>query len=460
MIPIRFGTDGWRAVIADDFTFARVACVAQAIAEYLRGLAPSPTVAVGYDTRFLSERSAGGVQVHLTQSAVPSPVIAWIVRKRGWQAGIMITASHNPPQWNGIKIKMGDGTPAPPAVTTAVEARANEFLAGAMPTVGETGAVQPLDVTDEYLVHIKSLVNVDAVRDARIRVLADTMHGAGMGYLDRTLEEVGCVVTRTRTDYNPGFERIPPEPVGRHLEASIALTRDSEIDVGFATDGDADRLGVMADGEYLDAQRMFALLLRHLVRNRGGKGAVIKTVSTTSMLDRLAVKYGLPLVITPVGFKYIGEMMLQENALIGGEESGGVAVQGHIPERDGTFAALLFAEMMAMERKSVAELLEDLWNDVGGAHYYRRTDLPVPPEARERVRDGLGAVAPKMLGSHHVASVDHRDGVKIFTDDGSWLLMRASGTEPLVRAYVESQDEAAIPGLITAGEEILRALAK
>lgn len=467
MCQIKFGTDGWRAEIAQDFTFANVQVVAQAIAEYLiEEQAQAPQVIVTYDTRFLSDQFArtvaqvlteNGIDVLLTKGPAPSPVASFMIVKHRLAGAVVITASHNPAQWNGIKIRDQSGGAAPVEITARIGERANQLLAGAegLPKSKAPGTLTEIDPHEEYLASVESQVDQELIRKARLRVLVDAMHGASIGYLDRALAEVGCQVKLVRGEDNPGFGGVQPEPIEENLKATLPLTRDPEVDVGFASDGDGDRLAVMAEGQYLDVHRMLSLLLIHLVKNRAMRGAVVRTVSTTSMLDKLAEKYGLPLVKTKVGFKYIGQVIESQEVLLGVEESSGVAVKGHIPERDGTLAALLFSELMAREGKSVPELVEMLWQEVGGPHYFHRSNLRISPQAKEQLIGSLDDLDPEQIAGQKVTTIDRRDGIKFFLPDGSWLLLRVSGTEPLVRVYVESQSQRLLDDLIQAGEKMV-----
>ncbi|MCX6043731.1 MAG: phosphoglucomutase/phosphomannomutase family protein, partial [Chloroflexi bacterium] len=371
-MTIKFGTDGWRAVISDEFTFENVRKVTQAIAEKtLDDLArasapttPAPTLVVGFDTRFLSDRyawavaevlAANGIHVWLARADAPTPLISFAIIDKKAAGGVMITASHNPPRYNGIKLKAAYGGSASPADAKDVEKRiqANEQR-GVSPrqmelkTALAKGLVQRFDPFPAYATHVRKLVNFDVIQRAELTVAVDAMYGAGRIHLRRLLEEAGCRVTELRSEMNPGFNGIHPEPIERHLQPLIAEMKTGKYEIGLATDGDADRIGAVdPTGRFIDPHCVMALLLEHLVHDRHLRGSVVKTVSTTQMLNRLAERYGLIVHETPVGFNHICDLMMSENVLIGGEESGGISMAGHIPEGDGVLMGLLLVEMVA-----------------------------------------------------------------------------------------------------------------
>jgi len=466
MKPIKFGTDGWRGVIADDFTFQRVAVVCEAIGEYLRedGRAEQG-MAIGYDNRFASEAFAAlaatmltrkGIRVYLSPTNVPTPVVSYAISHRQLGGGIMVTASHNPAKYNGIKFKPWFGGSASPEATRAIEERANALLstfdADAVRELGPDAALlSQEDLVPDFLQQVEGFVDHDVIRAAKPRILIDPLYGSSIGVLDRALREVGCAVQMIHGERNPGFGGLNPEPTAEQLRQLQVAVKETTIDGAVASDGDGDRLAAMTeDGEYLSPHQVFALLLIHLVEDRGMRGGVVKTVSTTTMINKLAEQYGLPLYETPIGFKYIGQLMMENDILIGGEESGGIGIKGHIPERDATLAALLLIEMMAMHRTTMRGLLAKLRERVG-VYYYDRIDLllqrPVTPEQYAAIRREI----PAELLSIPVSSVSDRDGLKIWLDDGSWLLLRASGTEPVIRIYAESNNPDAVSALLQRG---------
>ncbi len=467
-MAINFGTDGWRAVISEDFTFDNVRKVAQAIAEKTladvagagngsgtNGKSHRPSLVVGFDTRFLSDRyaiavaevlAANGIHVWLTHSDSPTPMTSFAIVDKQADGGVMITASHNPPRYNGIKLKAAFGGSASPADCKEVERRI--VAAGdAWPQRMEyeaavaQGLITRFDPFAAYDAHLRRLVDFDAIAAANLSVAVDPMYGAGRLYLARLLREAGCQVHEIRSEMNPGFNGIHPEPIARHLEPLIEIMRTGEYQLGLATDGDADRIGAVdPSGRFVDPHGIMALLVEHLVRQRGLRGSVVKTVSTTQMLNRLAERYGLAIHETPVGFNHICDIIMREPVLIGGEESGGISILGHIPEGDGLLMGLLLAELVATRRMSLVALLDELMAapDVGN-FCYARVDRPVKPFKKAHLVAGLMANVPAHLGGAAIARVSDGDGVKYILVDNSWLLIRPSGTEPVLRIYAEGR---------------------
>jgi alpha-D-glucose phosphate-specific phosphoglucomutase len=473
-MTIQFGTDGWRAVISDEFTFANVRRVAQAIAEETLhataavGIA-TPSMVVGFDTRFLSDRyaaavaevlAANGLRVWLTQADAPTPIVSFAVVDKAANGGVMITASHNPPRYNGIKLKAAYGGSASGSVAKSVEARINAALAAdqsprriEIDEALRRSLVTRFDPLPAYAAHLHGLVDFDRIRAAHLTVAVDAMYGAGRIYLRRLLEDAGCHVTELRAEMNPGFNGIHPEPIARHLQPLIDLMRQGEHALGLATDGDADRIGAVdPTGRFIDPHGIMALLLEYLVNDRRLVGSVVKTVSTTQMLNRLAARYGLPIYETPVGFNHISDLMQQEDVLLAGEESGGISMHGHIPEGDGLLMGLLLTEMVAARGKGLARLLAELMAapDVG-VFCYARLDQPVRPFKKAELVARLIAAAPARLGDVVVAGINDRDGVKFNLADNSWLLIRPSGTEPVLRIYAESHSDAQVQRLLGDG---------
>ncbi len=473
-MPIHFGTDGWRAVISDEFTFDNVRKVAQAIAEEVNAGRRSdnetpPKMVVGFDTRFLSDRyaiavaevlAANGIEADVTQADAPTPMVSYAIVDRRADAGVMITASHNPPRYNGLKLKAAYGGSAPPAMAKAVEARLavqqepprrveiEDALA--------SGQISRFDPLPAYEAHVRRLVDFDVIRRGGLRVAVDAMYGAGRIHLRRLLQDAGCDVTELRSEMNPGFNGIHPEPIARHLGPLIDAMRSGAYRLGLATDGDADRIGAVdPGGRFIDPHGIMALLLDYLVNDRGLRGSVVKTVSTTQILNRLAQRFDLPLHETPVGFNYISDWMLREQVLLGGEESGGISMLGHIPEGDGVLMALLLAEMVAARQKTLSQMLDELMDapDIGRFHY-ARLDQPVRPFAKAELVEALLATAPAAIDGTPVHEVNGRDGVKYILQDGSWLLIRPSGTEPVLRIYAEARSDAQVQGLLEAGAQM------
>ena len=477
-MPIKFGTDGWRAVISEEFTFDNVRKVAQAIAD--RALAEwqpptnaqakaTPSLVVGFDTRFLSDRyaravaevlAANGIHVWLTHGDAPTPMVSYAIVDKQAAGGVMITASHNPPRYNGIKLKAAYGGGATSAVAKLVEKRIEENDALGNPprrmelsAAVDQGLVTWFDPLPAYRDHVRTLVDFNAIRSARLSVVVDAMYGAGRVYLRRLLEEADCAVVELRGEMNPGFNGIHPEPIARHLQPLVAQMGMGRHHIGLATDGDADRIGAIdPDGRFIDPHRIMALLLSSLIEDHGLRGSVVKTVSTTQILNRLAAHYDLPVHETPVGFNYIADLMLTDNVLIGGEESGGISIQGHIPEGDGILMGLLLAELVAKRGKPLAVLADALMDrPYIGRFYYARHDRQVTPFDKATLVNGLLSTAPSALCGSPIARISDQDGVKYILEDNSWLLIRPSGTEPVLRIYAEAHSDAMVNALLEEG---------
>ena len=463
---IKFGTDGWRGIIADDFTGANVRLVAQAVVNYFgRGDVPGePTVFVGYDNRSQSEYFAGeaakvaaaaGMRAVLSQGSCSSPSVSLNCHQANAKGGIMITASHNPPQFNGLKIKMGFGGSAVPSVVAEVEKELNALLDAGQITVDvpadAAGKVEKRDFRPAYFDALRGMVDLDLIAKAGFKIVADPMHGSGSGYLSEILRGAGADVTEIRRERNPVFGGINPEPIIQNLQPLKQAVLDLKADVGVAIDGDADRVGAMdADGEFVDSHRIFCLVLRHLFEDKGQRGSVVKTVSTTKLVDKMCAKYGLTLHVVPIGFKNVAEYMLKEPVLIGGEESGGIGVLGYIPERDGPLMSLLLLETMAARKKRLEEQIAELMAEFG-PHEYQRVDLHPEPAKMPAVIQSLKEDNPTELAGMPVQDIDRMDGTKFNFADQSWLLLRASGTEPVVRVYAESSSQEKVQELIAAG---------
>ncbi len=466
-MQIKFGTDGWRGVIARDFTFDNLSLVAQATMDYLHreGLAGKGMV-VGYDRRFLSrefaervaEIAAGnGIRVWLTDNYAPTPAVSWAVHERGAGAGVMITASHNPPRYNGFKVKEAFGGSARPSTTKVLEETVERNIAGnrgvqaiSLAEARDSGQVELIDAREPYFGQLARYVDLDLIKGAQIPAVVDPMYGAGTGFIPELLPGTAEI----HTIENPAFGGQAPEPIEEHLTELSTLVRSGAYKVGLALDGDADRIGAVDEtGEFFSSHRIFTVLLRHLYERKGMRGGVVKTVSTTRMIDLLAEKFGLPIFETPIGFKHICELMLDHDILMGGEESGGLGVKGHIPERDGILMGLLLLEAMAMSGKGLRQLLEETMDEIG-RFYYRRIDAPIGNEAKERLIARLKAGGIKSIASRPVAAENFRDGFKYIFSDGSWLLIRPSGTEPVLRLYSEANDPAVVAELLRAGREI------
>ncbi len=464
-MSIHFGTDGWRAVISEEFTFENVRVVAQAMADYLKenNQSSDAPIVIGFDTRFLSDRFAIAVsevlagndlRVILSRADCPTPVVSYAVRALNAQAGIMITASHNPPRYSGIKLKNASGASASNIETKRVEEKLR--VVGPPKTLSyndalKEGLIARTNFFPIYFKHIQELVNVQTIGQGQWRVVTDPMYGAGRGYLRSILTAAGCEVLEIRGEMNPGFGGIHPEPIEKYLFALMAAVRDHHSDIGLATDGDADRIGAVDDaGNFIDPHFIFALTLRYLVDVRNMRGAVVKTISTTQMINLLAEKYELPLYETPVGFNHIADLMQAHDVLMGGEESGGITIRGHVPMGDGILMGLLLVEMMSHYGKSLRELAADLRDELG-AFYYARRDLRTQPFSKKDLVARLKNDAPAHMAGLNVVSVNDRDGVKYLFDDSSWLLIRPSGTEPVLRVYSEARSPELVEELLTQG---------
>jgi alpha-D-glucose phosphate-specific phosphoglucomutase len=470
-MSIKFGTDGWRGIIADDFTFDNVRYCAQSVAEHLRdkGLAQRGLV-VGYDTRFASEHfaaaasevvAANGIKVYLCPRAMPTPVISYGIIHLKADGGIIITASHNPAQWNGFKVKTEYGTSAPTEVVGDVESRIPQIIAqGRVRRLPldqglSQGVIEYSDLDPAYLQHLGQLIDLKNIRQAGLKVVVDSMFGAGAGYFKKVLEGGKTEVVEINGERNPIFPGIQPEPIARHLVKLSALIKESSASVGLATDGDADRIGVVDErGTALTPLQIFALLALYLLEARGERGAIVKTVTTSSMMYKLGRLYGVPVYETPVGFKYVAPKMMAENALIGGEESSGFGFRGHLPERDGILAGIYMLDFINRLKKTPSQLIDYLYSKVG-PHHYERLDLEFPAAEREKILERLASRTPTTIAQSEVTRVDTVDGYRFTMADGSWLLIRLSGTEPILRIYAEASTVEKAKTVIAEGRKIL-----
>lgn len=477
-MPIHFGTDGWRAVISDTFTFANLRMVAQAIADaatseyWQKGTDVEPKkFIVGFDTRFLSDRyaadvarvlAANGFTVHLAQADSPTPAISYAVKHFHAAGGVMITASHNAPRYNGIKLKAAYGGSALPEQCRRVEVYINDNEERSrgpnlmdFDKAREQGLIQKFNPLPIYFDHLRTLINTDIIADNPQNFVVDSMFGSGRGTIKSFLHGTGCEITEIRGEMNPGFGGIHPEPIDRYLGALKGAIGAGLGNFGLATDGDADRIGAMDErGNFVDPHKIMALALRYLVEKRGLSGAVVRTVSTTRMIDRLAARYGLTVYETPVGFNHISDYMMSEDILLGGEESGGISFKGHIPEGDGPIMGLLLVELIAESRKTLHELVQELLDDVGPA-FYERADLRLSrPVAKSEMTEFLIKQAPAEIGGQKVTEISKKDGVKYIMADDSWLLIRPSGTEPVLRVYAEGRTMQMVKDLLGYGQQV------
>lgn len=481
-MPIHFGTDGWRAVISDTFTFHNLRLVTQAIADAIKSDAwnegvpevesvdPNKMV-VGFDTRFLSDRYAAevgrvlagnGYTVYLTQGDAPTPAVSYTVKEMNAIAGIVITASHNAPRYNGVKLKASYGGSALREQCRRVEVYLNDNEErGRGPNLMDyqqarnSGLLQRFNPLPAYYEHLRKLINFDAIADNPQRVVVDSMYGSGRGIIKGVLKGTGCEVREIRGDMNPGFGGVHPEPIARYLGTLAGAIGTGMGDIGLATDGDADRIGAMDErGNFIDPHKIMALAMRYLIEERGWRGPVVRTVSTTRMIDRLAKTHDLPVYETPVGFNYIADYMLKEDILIGGEESGGISFRGHIPEGDGSLMALLLIEMVSKLGVSLSKLVDNLITDYGPVNY-QRTDLRLShPISKEQMTRQMTEKKPPEIGGIQVVEVQTIDGVKYILEDDSWLLIRPSGTEPVLRVYAEGRSTEAVQNMLNFGEQV------
>ena len=471
-MTIKFGTDGWRAVISETFTFNNLRLVAQAIADFVREEnSAEPSVVVGYDTRFLSDRyanevarvmAANGIRTWLARADTPTPAISYSIVHKKATAGVMITASHNAPRYNGVKLKASFGGSATPEQHKQVEQLLEENMENAhgpnlmdFNHAVDCGLIRKFDPSWAYYEHLSQLVDLDIISRGELHVVADGMYGSGRGAFNEVLARSRTHVHNIRHEMNPGFGGIHPEPIAKHLGLLSSTMQAGHWDVGLATDGDADRIGAVDKyGNFVDPHRIFALILRYLIEKRGMRGKVVRTVSTTRMIDRIAERQGLQLIETPVGFNHIAELILEEDVLMGGEESGGMTIKGHIPEGDGVLLGLLLLEVMAESGKPLHQLVDELLAEYGPAQY-KRTDMKLRHAvSKSKMVDMLLTSAPKEIGGVAIERAESADGVKYYLADGSWLLIRPSGTEPVLRVYAEAPSDARVATLLAYGEEI------
>ncbi|MDJ0776102.1 MAG: phosphoglucomutase/phosphomannomutase family protein [Mastigocoleus sp. MO_167.B18] len=445
---IKFGTDGWRGIIADDFTFPNVRKVTRAIASYLeKAYTKDRPVLIAYDTRFLADKFAQtsaevladlGWTVKVSERDCPTPVIAYNARHLNSAGALMFTASHNPAPYCGIKYIPDYAGPATPEITDAIVANIAD-ASDALPSGNPSGSISSFDPKPEYMKFIYNLLNVDKIRSAKLKVKYDALFSTSRGYLDEVLEHCGCELESFNTHRDVLFGGGMPEPKGEQLVGLVEAVKKDKAALGLATDGDSDRFGVVDElGNVLTPNTVLLLLARHLMKNKGLTGAIVRTVATTHLLDNFAKKYGLELFETAVGFKYIGAKMRETTVLIGGEESGGLSVLGHIPEKDGVLADMLVAEAIAYEGKPLSELVKEAITEADGPLYNKRLDLHLTESHKLAVMESYTKNPPSEVAGIKVKEVGRKDGVKLYLEEGSWVLLRPSGTEPLVRVYMET----------------------
>ena len=470
MLPvIKFGTDGWRGVVGDDFTYDSLRRAAQGIAGYVNDRPTTALAVVGYDRRFASEFFAedvarvfagNGIRTLLFDRPSPTQVASWTVIDRSAAGAAVVTASHNPYQFNGLKYKPETGSAAPPEVIEELERRIAEVKSE---DVRRSAADDPLieryDPRYAYYEQIGRMLDLDAIRQSGLKIVHESLHGSGAGYVSDLIDGGATTVTELHAERNPYFGGLNPEPIPPNLGEALRVMGESGHDLCLCTDGDADRVGVIDEtGRFINQLQVYALLMRYLIEVRGWKGPVVKSINMTAMADQLGRRYGVAVHEVPVGFKNIAPKMMETGAVLGGEESGGYAFKGHIPERDGILAGLFVADMIVRDGKPLSRILDELEAEVG-PHAYARHDIQMRRDtyetARRRVIETLAANAPRVIAGVPVERVRDDDGFKFFLKDGSWVLLRTSGTEPLIRVYSEAGSEEEVQARLATLEEVV-----
>lgn len=452
---IQFGTDGWRAIIAEEFTFDNVILVTKAIAGYIKTkYDPSKPVLIGYDTRFLADKFALraaetlndlGLNVKVTEMDAPTPVIAYAAKHLNSAGALMITASHNPPEYCGIKYIPDYAGPATTDITDVIVENVKKLQEGqnVVESSPNKGKTEKFDPKPDYIKWVKTLIDFDKIKKSGVKVFYDPLYSTGRGYVDGLLKDAGCDVTVINNWRDPLYGGAMPEPKEKYLGELKKLVIENSPSIGLSNDGDADRFGVLDEkGTYVTPNDVIAVLFKHLIKNKGRKGSVVKTVATSQMIDKIAAKYNVKVHETAVGFKWIGHIMRQEEVIIGGEESGGLSIWGHIPEKDGIVADLSILEAVAYENKTLYQIVEDVKNEIGIHYINHRIDLHVTEEIKEKTLKMFTQNPPKEVGGIKVKNMNTLDGFKFyFEDNNSWMLVRASGTEPLFRIYFETDSQ-------------------
>jgi len=457
--PIKFGTSGWRGLIADDFTFASVRLAVTAIAEHVKAKSAKPTILVGYDTRFYSEEFSAlavailqqyGIRALLCDTFTPTPAVAYEIQRSKLDGAVNFTASHNPAQYHGLKFSSSDAGPALPEVTKDIEARAAKLFArGGVPPLKEQSApAEKINLRENYLKRLELLVRFDVLAQAKTKFAVDALHGCGTGYLNKILADHGVSVETIRADRDVLFDGTGPDVSEGNLAPLRNVVLSSKATAGLATDGDADRFGIVdSDGAWIQPNLILALVYDYLVESRGWKLPAARSVATSELLDAAARSHGQTIFQTPVGFKYIGQLIRDDKIALGGEESAGLTIRGHIPEKDGILACLLVAEMIAARNASISEQIQQLFRKVGRSFAPTRENLHLTDEQKSLAIQKSKTDASTLLG-RKVKSIDRTDGAKFAFEDGSWMLLRLSGTEPLLRLYVEAETPAASAKLV------------
>jgi len=473
-MSIRFGTDGWRAVIAKEFTFDNVRRVAQAIADHVNSTTlpenrkpkTGNRLIVGYDTRFMSDvyaklvsevLAANQINVLLVDKPTPTPAISLAIKMKGLDGGVILTASHNPPIFNGIKFKTNLATSADQVTTGSIE----KLIGKKEPNVldfekaKQKGRIKFIDVSLDYIKFIRNYVDIKKIRQARPKVLIDYMHGSGAGYLEAILGKPWPGIETIRGSIDPLFGGVNPEPIPKNLEYPFKYIRKKKFDLCVAMDGDADRIGALCpNGKFIESGQIISLILLHFIENRRLTGDVVKTISGTTLIEKICNRYNLTMFETAVGFKYVSALMFKENVLIGGEESGGIGFCGYIPERDGMLSALLLMEMLSYRKKSIGVIMRDM-DKRYGRFFYGRIDMRYPMKKAATLMNKLKRNPPRTIAGKKLLRLKAYDGIKFILEDASWLLLRASGTEPLIRIYAEAGSARGVKNLLERGKNIL-----
>jgi phosphomannomutase len=470
---IKFGTDGWRSLIAEDFTFDNVVLVTKAVAGYIKAkYDPSKPVVIGFDTRFLADKFAQraaetlnkyGLNVKITDKDAPTPVVAFAAKNLDSAGALMFTASHNPPEYCGIKYIPEYAGPATTDITDVIVANVKRLQDGdeSFLTEAETlGITEVFDPKPDYMAFVKDLIDFDKIKQAGIKVFYDPLYASGMGYVDTLLEDAGCDVTSIKNWRDPLYGGGMPEPKEKFLGELKQLVLENTPAIGLSNDGDADRFGVIDEnGKYITPNEVIAILFKHLVKHKGAKGSVVKTVATSQMIDKIGELYDVKVHETTVGFKWVGQIMREEEVIIGGEESGGLSIIGHIPEKDGIVADILVLEAMAYENKPLYQIVEDLKQEIGVHYLNYRLDLRLTEEIKTAAMSMFLNNPPSELGGMKIVKINNLDGAKFcFEDNNSWMLVRPSGTEPLLRIYFETDSQQKLDAFVEDTKKLVDSL--
>ncbi len=473
MGKIKFGTDGWRDIIDENFTFENVKIAAQAVADYVNAVKDKSElrgkeVVVGYDTRKYSDKyaetvtcvlTANGIKVLLVDRITSTPAVSFAIKKRNLTGGVMITASHNPARYNGLKYKAYYSGSADSDIIARIENNLgkNPLKEISLDEAKKRGLLKTDNVIPEQLDFVKGYIDMDRLKKSNFKVLIDSMYGAGEHYLEGILSDTKCKVRTIHAERDIEFGGINPEPIAENLQELIKLTKDEKYDIGLATDGDVDRIGcASSDGRLLNGQHIMALLLWHFVENRKAKGSVITTVCGTELLNKVCEKYNLELHETPVGFKYICDIMRKEDVMIGGEEAGGIGFRDYIPERDGILSGLLLLELMAYRNRPILDILNDMEKEFGSYHYLK-TKIKISDDKKDGVMVYLDKNPPKDILGKRIVKTNKLDGIKYICEDASWLFFRLSGTEPILRIYSEASSDRKANEILELGKKIVAA---